>query len=380
MWGIELKVLLVHVTGVSTIRGGGIACKIRNLIKETKNEIDYTILTFTEKYEDKDVELLTGLGVEVIGTTLSRNSLLDCWRYVKSAPDAKFDVVHFHELPLAYFDIRGGLAPGLTLLKARLRGRPLVYEYQVATGIMRNFQEKWKRMVFRSLFPLWGRVLVNSEYMRIEASKLARHSDEKIELVRSGVNLEEIQSVTPIRLDGVSVVFFGHLSYLKGVDDLIRAFYDVSLRNRQAHLHLVGDGNLMEYCRNFVQEKKLKQRVHFWGAQPQNVLFRIIKGADICVLPSRIDAAPLAVLEAMAAGKPIVTTPVGGIPEYVKDGRNGIVVQHEKLASAIEFLIENEAVRDRIGQNNRQDALAYSWKSQSREYIRIYKTLVRQKN
>ena len=375
-----MKVLLVHVTGLSTIRGGGIACKIKNLIKETKNEIDYTILTFTEKGEDKDAQLLTDLGVEVIGTTLSRNSMLDFWRYVKCAPAGKFDVAHFHELPLAYFDIRGGLAPGLALLKTKLKRRSLVYEHQVATEITRNFREDWKRMVFKRLFPLWDKVLVNSTYMKIQALKLVEHGNEKIELVKSGVNLEEIQSVVPMRLAGISVVFFGHLSHLKGVDELVKAFYYVSLRNRQAHLHLVGDGALMEFCRDFVQGKNLKQRVHFWGAQPQTVLFSIIKGADICVLPSRNDAAPLAVLEAMAAGKPIVTTPVGGIPEYVKDGRNGIVVQHKKLASAIEFLVENAGERNRIGQNNLRDSLEYSWKRQSREYLRVYQTLIEQKN
>jgi glycosyltransferase involved in cell wall biosynthesis len=366
----------VHTTGISTIRGGGIACKIKNVVKETKNEIDYSILTFTEKWEDKDIRLLTDMGVEVIGIPLSKNSLLDCWRYVRCAPAGEFDVFHFHELPFAYADIRGGLAPGLTLLKTKSRGRPLVYEHQVAP----ENTEFLRKLVFRGLFPLWKKVLVPSNYMRIEASKLGKNGNDKIELVKNGVNLEEINSVTPMGLDGISIVFFGHLMHLKGVDELVKAFYHVSLKNRQVHLHLVGDGELMGYCRNFVQEKNLKQRVHFWGAQPQNVLFSIIKGADICVLPSRNDAANLGVLEAMAAGKPIVTTPVGGIPEYVKDGRNGIVVQHEKLASAIEFLVENEEVRNKIGQNNLQDVLAYSWKKQSREYVRIYRTLIKQED
>jgi glycosyltransferase involved in cell wall biosynthesis len=85
------------------------------------------------------------------------------------------------------------------------------------------------------------------------------------------------------------------------------------------------------------------------------------------------------VLEAMAAGKPIIATRVGGIPEFVKDGRNGILVKPEpdQLASAMEFLLNNADLRQKIGRNNSQDVTNYSWKTASKEYVRIYRSLVR---
>lgn len=376
---IKLKVCLVYTSGTSTIRGGGIACKIKNIVKETCSEIDYTILTSIEKTEHAYVKFFTDLGVNVKGISLSHNSILDCWRFFKCAPDTKFDIIHFHELPLAW-DIRFGLSLGLCLLKPNFRDTTLVYEHQVATvGNLQPLHLAWQYTMFKALFPLWDKIIVNSKYMLAEALRLVKPNSVKIKLVPPGVNFEEIQNSIPLSLDGTSLLFFGHLTRIKGVDILIKAFQEVSQRNLDVHLHLVGDGELRGFCEDFVQSANLNDRVHFWGAQPQNLLFRAIRGADICVLPSRNDAGPLAILEAMAAGKPIITTRVGGIPEFVKDGRNGILIEPEpdQLARTIEFLLDNSDLRHKIGRNNSQDVTTYSWKKASKEYVSIYESLVR---
>lgn len=369
----------MYTSGISTIRGGGIACKIKNVVEETNEEIEYTILTSVEKADDADVKFFNDLGVDVKGISLSHNSILDCWRFFKCVPDTKFDIIHFHELPLAW-DIRFGLSEGLCLLKPNFRNTPLVYEHQIATvGNLHPLHLAWQYTMFKALFPLWDKILVNSKYMLAEALTLVQPNSEKIKLVLPGINHEEIQNSIPLSLDGTSLLFFGHLTRIKGVDILIKAFQEVSLRNRDVHLHLVGDGALRGFCEDFVQKKNLNDKVHFWGAQPQNLLFRVVKGADICVVPSRNDAGPLTVLEAMAAGKPIIATRVGGIPEFVKDGRNGILVKPEpdQLASAMEFLLNNADLRQKIGRNNSQDVTNYSWKTASKEYVRIYRSLVR---
>jgi len=369
----------VYTSGISTIRGGGIACKIKNIVKETCSEIDYTILTSIEKTEEADVKFFDDLGVDIKGISLSHNSIFDCWRFFKCVPDTKFDIIHFHELPLAW-DIRFGLSLGLCLLKPNFRDTTLVYEHQIATvGNLHPLHLAWQYTVFKALFPLWNKIVVNSKYMLAEALRLVQPNSVKIKLVPPGINFEEIQNSIPLSLDGTSLLFFGHLSRIKGVDILIKAFQEVSLRNRDVHLHLVGDGGLKGFCEDLVQKENLNDRVHFWGVQPQNLLFRIIKGADICVVPSRNDAVLLTALEAMAAGKPIIATRVGGIPEFVKDGRNGILVEPEpdQLARAIEFLLDNSNLRQKIGRDNSQDAKAYSWKKASKEYVSIYGSLVR---
>lgn len=373
-----MDVCLVFSTGLSTIRGGGIACKLKNVIKETSNEVDYTLFTSIENFESTNLEFFTNLGVDVKAVPLSNNPFLDCWRFLKSAPKKKFDIIHFHELPLAW-DIRFGLSEALSLFKPNFITTSLVYEHQIATlGNLHPLHQALQFTVFKSLFPLWDKIIVPSNYMLTEALKLVKSHGDKIEIVPLGVNLEEIQNAVPMKLEQNSLVFFGHLSRIKGVDILIKAFQKVSVRNKDVHLHLVGDGELAGYCKDFVKRNNLNERVHFWGAQPQNILFSLVKAADICVLPSINESGPLVILEAMAAGKPIISTRAGGIPELVHDGRNGILVKlnPNELATAIEFLLDNDNIRNKFGINNSQDIVVRSWKNAAKKYVRLYQSLI----
>jgi glycosyltransferase involved in cell wall biosynthesis len=367
------------MSGLSTIRGGGIANKIKGLIKATNSEIDYSIITTIEEAEHADVNFFKDLGVDVFGVSLSRNPLLDIFRIFNCVPKSKFDIIHFHVLPLAW-DIRFGFSTGSFLFRKSFRNVALVYEHQIATvGSLHPIDQAWQYTCFKIFFRLWRAVIVNSKYMLDEALRIIKRPfSEKIKLLPLGVDYKEIQDSTPLPLDGPSILFFGHLSYIKGTDILVKAFRKVNQRYPEIHLHLIGDGPLREFCENFVKKENLARNVHFWGAQPQSIVFGALRGADICVLPSRNDAGPFTTLEAMAAGKPIVTTRRGGIPEFVKDGRNGIIVEPEpdQLARAIEFLLDDSDLRRKIGRNNSEDVKTYSWKRASEEYVNIYQSLV----
>jgi glycosyltransferase involved in cell wall biosynthesis len=376
----RIKVCIVHVTGLSTTRGGGIANKVKSTIIETKNEVDYSILTYINQKDYVELRALTTIGVDCRGIHESRSSLLDCRNFVKNAPTSKFGVLHFHEMPFAYRSqlVRYGLPMMLILLKPNFRGTPVIFEHQISADGLSIYDQTWRKIIFKVLYPLWKRVIVNSKYMQKEASKFCGINPEKITLIRLGIDSTKIRDALPIDLRNVSLVFFGHLSYTKGVDLLIRAFGKVSTYNKKVHLHLVGDGELRKFCEDFAVRGNFSERVHFWGSQPQEILFGIIKGADICVLPSRAEAAGYVVLEAMAAGKPIISTNVGGIPEYIKNGRNGIIVDVDlnQLVRAIEDLLSNLKTREEMSKNNLLDIKMYSLQSQSRAYVQVYRSVV----
>ena len=87
----------------------------------------------------------------------------------------------------------------------------------------------------------------------------------------------------------------------------------------------------------------------------------LLQEAALLALPSYAEGVPIAVLEAMAAGLPVVTTPVGGIPDLIADGRNGLLVQPgdvPALASAINRLLDDPALRGAMGDLNRQQVVA----------------------
>ena len=104
------------------------------------------------------------------------------------------------------------------------------------------------------------------------------------------------------------------------------------------------------------------------------------KSSDIFVLPSTMSTESFGIvnLEAMACGIPIVASKIGGIPDVVKDGENGLLVpprDSEALADTIIYLLENEDIRKRMGKNGRDKVEDSSWERIAEETEKIYMNL-----
>lgn len=144
----------------------------------------------------------------------------------------------------------------------------------------------------------------------------------------------------------VQFLFLGRIGQRKGAQDVLRAFARLpeDLRCR-ARLVFAGDGEV-EALRSMAQAHAGAVEVHPWvDAVQRNAL---LKASDVFVLPSHHEGVPMALLEAMAFGLPVITTPVGGIPDVVKDGREGLLIEPgniEQLTAAMRTLIEDEPRR-----------------------------------
>ena len=147
------------------------------------------------------------------------------------------------------------------------------------------------------------------------------------------------------------VLTVGRLSSEKGHADLVAAFAAIQMRTRRQDLRLVivGDGIEVRSLRALAQP--LGNRVIFAGQQPDiGVWFAI---ADIFALPSHSEGSPLALLEAMQAGLPIVATRVGGIPEMIDDGESALLVparDRRALAAALAALLGDAPRRAMLGE------------------------------
>lgn len=148
------------------------------------------------------------------------------------------------------------------------------------------------------------------------------------------------------------VLFLGELGRRKGVYELLEAFARLLPAFPQARLALGGQGELDEVHRR-AAELRIGGQVELLGwlgaAERQAELAR----AAVFCLPSHAEGLPMAMLEAMAAAKPVVVTPVGGIPDAVQDGINGLLVapgQVTQLAAALARLLGDPGLRRRLGQ------------------------------
>ena len=159
---------------------------------------------------------------------------------------------------------------------------------------------------------------------------------------------------------------------------LIEAFARVHA-STPLYLLLVGGGELENAVREQVAGLGLQERVRFLGVRAD--VADILRASDVFVLSSRVEGNPLSVMEAMAAGLPVVSTAVGGVPELVREGETGLLVPSEDagaLAQALQALVDDAARRRAMGAAARQHAVAhFDIRHTVRGYEQLYEALLK---
>jgi len=106
---------------------------------------------------------------------------------------------------------------------------------------------------------------------------------------------------------------------------------------------------------------------------------KIYTGALFFVLPTLKEGSPLVILEAMSCGLPVISTDVSGIPDILKDGYNGFLIQPKDvdgLYQKMNFLINDPKLRKIMGRNARQTALKFDWENVARKTIKFYELIL----
>jgi glycosyltransferase involved in cell wall biosynthesis len=194
-------------------------------------------------------------------------------------------------------------------------------------------------------------------------------------------NPTELPTKIPHRKNStpVSLVFCGRVGERKGAFDLITAFAQLSEQQRKsAQLILAGDGEI-EKARQLAAQFNIAEQVSFLGWINTQQRDKILSQADVFILPSYNEGLPMAILEAMGWGLPIISTPVGGIPELVVNNQNGLLVTPgniQELSKAIELLITNEKLRFSLGTVARKNVEPYDINNYCSVLVDIYDSLL----
>jgi glycogen(starch) synthase len=180
-------------------------------------------------------------------------------------------------------------------------------------------------------------------------------------------------------LAGPYLLFVGRLASNKGLLELVAAFQRLADQDRDATLVLVGeDGGMRATVESRVRALGLTDRVRFVGHVGDDALLAAAyRESRAVVLPSEYEAFGLVLLEALAAGRPVIASRVGGIPEFVEDGRAGLLVPPKEvapLADAIDRLWHDEALARRLGEYGRDRVVPrYTWERVAAEVDRMYR-------
>jgi len=149
-------------------------------------------------------------------------------------------------------------------------------------------------------------------------------------------------------LDGRLLAFAGRLGPQKSLDVALEAVAAVP----GVTLAIAGDGPDRADLERHAQELGLGERARFLGGLPRDRVLRLFRAADAALLSSSWENFPHTVVEALAVGTPVVSTAVGGVPEVVADGENGLLVppgDPAALAAALARLLDDDALRERLG-------------------------------
>lgn len=198
---------------------------------------------------------------------------------------------------------------------------------------------------------------------------------EKARVVRNGTDIARVRAAEPERRARPYVLGIGRFVPQKGFDVLIEAFSRIADEHPEVDLLLAGEGPEREALEGQARRTTVADRIVFLGGVPAHRAFSLFRGALGFVLSSRHEPQGIVVVEAMAAGAPVVATRVGGVPETVRDGENGLLVEGDDADSMAkglrELLQDPEEARVRATQAS-LDVEAYDWARITDQYLACY--------
>jgi glycosyltransferase involved in cell wall biosynthesis len=289
------------------------------------------------------------------------------WRVILQS---NIDVLHVHELGLLYLP-----NPNLKIM-----------HLHIPISEKAGRSHLWKRA---------DAVVCVSHYVREKFLASSYYPPERTFVVHNGAISSPYDEIERIQIRaklGIlpkesMVLFVGALVPAKGPHILLEAIRELQNKHkceRKIRTVIVGGSRLWRVPNGDSSpgdyETELKSlgdglNVTFVGLLPHKEIQSLYRASDIVVVPSIFEAHPLVVCEGMAAGKAVIASRVGGIPETVIDGETGILFPMgdiEALASAIQRLVENQEMRSQMGCAAMQRSKIFSWESAAKKLDQIY--------
>ena len=323
-------------------------------------------------------EQLRSEGVDVV--CLNRRPGRDWrvpWRMARAIRERDIDVIHAHQYTPFFY---------AALAKLLLRRPPRL----ILTEHGRHYPDvvsATRRAVNRLVLDrLADAVNACCAFSAEHLGRLDGFSARRIKVIENGIDIDRYRSAADratlrqrLRLDPARryVAAVARFHPVKDHSTLLRAFAVVAAARSDVDLLLVGDGPLRAELTSLAERLGIADRVRFLGVRSD--VPDLLQAVDVFTLTSLSEAASLTLLEAMAASLPVVVTDVGGNPEIVRHGKEGLLAPRgdaEKIAAALLYLLSEPATAAAMGEAGRQRVEERYQLSQTIEaYWRLYQQL-----
>lgn len=352
-------------------RGGAENALVQLVTRLDRSEWQPLVLCLSGQGELVAELQAAGVQVECLGVR-HRADVRVLWRLVRS-------LRRFHPVILQTWLYHANIAGRVA---ARMAGVP-----HVVSGI----RVAERRSQFRLRIDRWTDFLVDrhlcvSQSVANFSRDVGRLPARKLIAIPNGVDYDRFATATPTDLAHVGIpaesrvlLFVGRLDPQKNPDLLLQAFAELSASFPDLHLVFVGAGPLDTELREQTKSLGLQGRVSFLGSRAD--IPDLMQRSTALVLPSRWEGMPNVILEAQAAGLPVIASAVDGVNELIELRKTGLLFPSEDLQacrSAIETLLQNETLATQISQTAQHISLKhFTWDNFAQRYVAVYRELAK---
>jgi len=411
---MQIAMLSYHTCPLATLGGkdtGGMNVYVREITRQF-GQMGIHVDVFTRSQDEHVPHILhdLGYGNRVVHIPAGPEVPLPKAELASYLPDFIAGIKSFAQTKQCCYDLIHShyWMSGLAALELRAAWDAPIVQMFHTLGVMKNrvahnpaeMEGEYRIRGERQVLAAADLVIAATPAERAQLQWLYQADMSRVEVIPPGVDLsrfypipaEEAKEAIGASCSHHMLLFVGRIEALKGLDVLIEALalmrqQGVFERHKLCLAVIGGEPNAsadsmtqeMARLQALCKQRGLDDMVIFLGKRSQDTLPYYYSAADVLVMPSHYESFGMVALEAMACGTPVVASQVGGLAYLIQDGRTGFTVpaaDPKALAERLTLLLDDPALRARLGENARLEAQAYAWEKIAARLLEVSQRLL----
>ncbi len=333
----KIKVLEI----IDSLGSGGAESLLKNFILEAKKNNKFNIEVATLYPNAIFKEEIKNAGIPVWDFNLKyKYNFMGILKIIALIKKRKYNIVHVHLFPADIF----------TALASLFLPKNIKWIFSEHNVFNRRRSFKIFKIIDSFTYSRYLKIICVSKHVEFALFNWMPSNKGKTKVIPNAVSVPKLLNSNFFK--NYDILFVGRLTQAKGVDILLKAIKILKNKyNKHLNIAIIGDGPLRENLNILAVELGVNREVKFLGVRKD--IEELMISSKIFVLPSRWEGLPMVILEAMSRGMSIIATEVGGVPEVIKNGKEGILISpedQEALAQSIDDLLENEELQEKLSQ------------------------------